>query len=228
ILSPVDLAKLDAPSTYINFDLLYRNGTKTNSRFPPIQALPRALAQVSAREPDKVYPQWPVSFLAPYGSVPYNDRHLLVDPEVIRFYSLIAASRANHRKISTFVQFRALDYGMENCSLALHIPEHGSESMEIARIGTTIDVWSLAVDFNKVDLRTLSHRTLPDRVSKVGTFTPKYNTTERLPSFTCKSGTYHAFLLTCPEGVDRESCWMDVTGTKEELVGIYMEQHQTI
>jgi hypothetical protein len=82
ILSPVDPAKLEAPSTYINFDLLYRNGTKTNAQFPPIQALPRALAQVSAREPDKVYPQWPVSYLAPYGSVPYNDRHLLVEPEV--------------------------------------------------------------------------------------------------------------------------------------------------
>jgi hypothetical protein len=82
VLFPVDPAKLETPSTYINFDLLYRNGTKTSSRFPPIQALPRALAQVSTREPDKVYPQWPVSFLAPYGSVPHNDRHLLVDPEV--------------------------------------------------------------------------------------------------------------------------------------------------
>jgi hypothetical protein len=81
-LSPVDPAKLEAPSTYINFDLLYRNGTKTSAQFPPIQALPRALAQVSAREPDMVYPQWPVSFLAPYGSVPYNDRRLLVDSEV--------------------------------------------------------------------------------------------------------------------------------------------------
>jgi hypothetical protein len=82
VLFPVDPAKLETPSTYINFDLLYRNGTKTSSQFPPIRALPRALAQVSSREPDKVYPQWPVSFLAPYGSVPQNDRRLLVDPEV--------------------------------------------------------------------------------------------------------------------------------------------------
>jgi hypothetical protein len=82
VLFPVESTKLDSPSTYINFDLLYRNGTKTSSRFPPIRALPRALAHVSSREPDKVYPQWPVSFLAPYGSVPHNDRHLLVDPEV--------------------------------------------------------------------------------------------------------------------------------------------------
>jgi hypothetical protein len=82
VLYPVDPAKLETPSTYINFDLLYRNGTKTSSQFPPIRALPRALAQVSSKEPDRVYPQWPVSFLAPYGSVPQNDRRLLVDPEV--------------------------------------------------------------------------------------------------------------------------------------------------
>jgi hypothetical protein len=82
ILFPVDPARLETPSTYINFDLLYRNGTKTSSRFPPIRALPRALAQVSSREPGRVFPQWPVSFLAPYGSVPQNDRRLLVDPEV--------------------------------------------------------------------------------------------------------------------------------------------------
>jgi len=210
VLFPADPAKLETPNTYINFDLLYRNGTKTNSQFPPIQGLPRALAQVSAAEPDKVYPQWPVSFLAAYGTVPYNDRRLLVDPE-----------------ISTFVQFRALDYGMENCSLALHIPEYGSEAMEITRVGSAIDVWSLAVD-GKVDLQTLSYRTLPRRIDKVGSFTPRYNATERLPSFACESGTYYAFLLACPQEVRKEDCWVDVTSTKEKPVGLYLVQEQTI
>ena len=107
---------------------------------------------------------------------------------------------------------------MENCSLALRIPEYGSDAMEIARVGSSIDVWSLAVDA-KVDLLRLSHRTLPRRVHKVGTFTPRYNTTEQLPSFTCKSGTYHAFLLACPQGTRKEDCWVDVTSTKEELIG---------
>lgn len=82
VLFPVDPAKLETASSYINFDLLYRNGTKTSSQFPPIRALPRALAHVSSSAPDRVYPQWPVSFLAPYGRVPQNDRRLLVDPEV--------------------------------------------------------------------------------------------------------------------------------------------------
>jgi len=211
VLFPVHPANLETASTYINFDLLYRNGTKTSFLFPPIRALPRALAQVSSREPDRVYPQWPTSFLAPYGRVPQNDRRLLVDPE-----------------ISTYVQFRVLDYGMENCSLALRIPEYGSDrAMEIERIGSTIDVWSLAVNA-KVDLLKLSYQILPHRIAKVGSFTPRYNVTEQLRSFACESGTYYTFLLTCPEGARKEDCWVDVTSTKEELVGLFMEQGQTI
>jgi len=137
---------------------------------------------------------------------------------------------------------------MENCSLVLRIPENGSDgAMDIARIGSTIDVWSLAVN-SKVDLFELSYHALPRRIDKVGSFTPRYNVTEQLPSFACESGTYYAFLLTCPEGARKEGCWVDVTGTKEELVGeclavslqlvalmscmpatgLFMEQRQTI
>ena len=110
---------------------------------------------------------------------------------------------------------------MENCSLALRIPAHGSDdgAMEIAHIGTTaVDVWSLAVDA-KVDLLKLSYNVLPRRIAKVGRFTARYNATEQLPSFACESGTYYAFLFTCPEGARKEDCWVDVTSTKEELVG---------
>lgn len=108
---------------------------------------------------------------------------------------------------------------MENCSLVLRIPEHGSDgAMEMAHIGSTIDVWKLAVSA-KVDLLKLSYNVLPRRIAKVGSFTPRNNATEQLPSFACESGTYHAFLFTCPEGAHKEDCWVDVTSTKEELVG---------
>jgi len=51
VLFPVHPANLETASTYINFDLLYRNGTKTSFLFPPIRALPRALAQVLLENP---------------------------------------------------------------------------------------------------------------------------------------------------------------------------------
>ena len=40
------------------------------------------LAQVSAAELKNVYLQWTVSFLAAYGTVPYNDLHLLIESKV--------------------------------------------------------------------------------------------------------------------------------------------------
>jgi hypothetical protein len=112
---------------------------------------------------------------------------------------------------------------MENCSLALRIPsfDHDdSVAVDIAHIGSssTIDVWALEVD-GKVDLRRLSFDTLPRRTSKVGAFTPRYNATERLPDFRCDSGTYYAFLLACPPGAGMEDCRVDMTSTKEELIG---------
>jgi hypothetical protein len=107
---------------------------------------------------------------------------------------------------------------MENCSLVLRIPDIDSDAMDVARVGSTIDVWTLEVD-SKVDLLKLCFKTLPRRVAKVGVFTPRYNTTEKLPSFTCPSGTYHAFLLTCSDGARKEDCSVDVTSTREELVG---------
>ena len=59
----------------------------------------------------------------------------------------------------------------------------------------------------KVDLWRLSFNTLPRRISKIGTFTPRYNNrTERLPGFRCESGTYHAFLQACPRGAAGKDC----------------------
>ena len=56
VITAVSTALDSFPSTYINFDLLYRLGAKMNSQFPQIQGRPRALARVSATEPDRVYP----------------------------------------------------------------------------------------------------------------------------------------------------------------------------
>jgi hypothetical protein len=75
-------------------DSLYRNGTKTNAQLPPIQG---ALAQVSATEPNKVHPQWLRSFLAAYGTVPCNDRRLLVEPEARGDFT--APSRCSHHSV---------------------------------------------------------------------------------------------------------------------------------
>ncbi|KAH9173228.1 hypothetical protein EDB89DRAFT_1960599 [Lactarius sanguifluus] len=58
-------------------------------------------------------------------------------------------------------------------------------------------------------------------IDKVSSFTPRCNTTELLPSSRCESGTYHAFLLACPQGARKEDCWVDVAGTKEKPIGVW-------
>ena len=78
--------------------------------------------------------------------------------------------------------------------------------MEITHVGSsTVEVWSLALD-DKVDLQGLSYRTLPCCIDKVDSFTPTYNATEQLSSFTCKIGYVSYFLWACPEGARKEDC----------------------
>jgi hypothetical protein len=87
------------------FDCIATEPRRTH-RFPRsklFQSLPRALAQVSTTaEPDQVYLQWPVSFLAlAYGTDPYNDYRLLVEPEVGPL--IITATQTNTHKFHFFL-----------------------------------------------------------------------------------------------------------------------------
>ncbi|KAH8991864.1 hypothetical protein EDB86DRAFT_2830606 [Lactarius hatsudake] len=58
-------------------------------------------------------------------------------------------------------------------------------------------------------------------IDKASSLTPRCNTTELLPSSICESGTYHGFLLACPQGARKEDCWMEVVGTKEKPIGVW-------
>ena len=83
---------METSTTYVNFDLLLRS-QRNQDEFRAAPPDPRSLLCActrSAAEPDKVYPQWPLSFLVAYLTVPYNGRYLLVEPEVGPFLALIA------------------------------------------------------------------------------------------------------------------------------------------
>ena len=114
-------------------------------------------------------------------------------------------------------------------------PSAVHSGIEIARI----DVWSLAVDNEDDPPQRLSHRTLLHQIKKVGSFTPRYNMMEQLPSFTSEAGTYHAFLMACPHGARKENCreadwFMDnialghILSATWLLLQDYLMQHQTI
>ena len=147
--------------------------------------MPCALAQMSVAQP---YPEWSVS----HGNFPYNDRRVLVEPEagmVSPFSALITTTDL----LTDFdlVQFRELDYETKKCFPDLRISEGGTETVVIARVGSTIDVRSLAAGA-KDNLRRFSelYSNLPCLID---------NPMGQLTNFRCESGMYHAFLLACSQ-----------------------------
>ncbi|KAI0056930.1 hypothetical protein BV25DRAFT_1995275 [Artomyces pyxidatus] len=207
---PASPSALEMPSTYISFDLLYDGTVQRNHTMPPIVNLPRTINQVSSLQPSTVFPQWPESWLTVYGIVPINNRRLWVSSD-----------------ISTIVQFRVLDYGMENCSLALTIPAagHGEAHLAVSELHEDkahLDVWALSAS-TKLDLQTLSWQTRPSRAAHIGRLSASYNQTHQLPSFSCRSGSYQTFELSCAGS----GCGIDVTALSQNDVGLYMLQYQT-
>ncbi|KAI0056951.1 hypothetical protein BV25DRAFT_1920588 [Artomyces pyxidatus] len=202
---------LEMPNMYINFDKLYNGTIQENRTFPPIVNIPRGMSQVSSAQPNKVFPQWPESWLTIYGSVPINSRRLWVSPEV-----------------STIVQFRVMDYGMENCSLVLTIPpaaENGTDILvsDLREDQARVDVWALSTS-KRLDPQTLTWKTCPTRAAHVGMLAASYNETHELPSFACRSGSYQAFELSCAGS----GCGLDITALNgQTAVGLYMRQYQT-
>ncbi|KAI0067446.1 hypothetical protein BV25DRAFT_1819784 [Artomyces pyxidatus] len=203
-LMPSADAPLELRSTYIGFDKLYSNGDSPPRTSPhaPIINLPRAISRVSSAEPSTVFDavQWHDSSITVNGVVPDNVRTFQVSPE-----------------ISTIVQFRAIDYGMENCTLTLALPAPHSD--------VQLDVWALSTS-TRLDVRTLSWKTRPPRTERVGHATNLIGEVTFTP-FQCSSGSYHTFEVSCATGGD---CAVDFTirGGGRDMTGLYVMQYQTV
>lgn len=112
-------------------------------------------------------------------------------------------------KVSTIVQFRAIDYGMENCSLALTPTSAGGSALA----DVDLDVWTLAdapqrpgrrLNAN-LDVRTLTWASRPPRKEHVGVLKVVGGETRM---FTCPSGSYHTLEITCA----MRGCDVDILG----------------
>lgn len=54
----------------------------------PIVNLPRAWAQVSRADPEKVFEMWPESWMSEHGLIPNDDRRFWVTNEVGVFFEM--------------------------------------------------------------------------------------------------------------------------------------------
>lgn len=78
---PMGIASLPYRSTYGRLDDLYFMKKQNSSIHSPIINIPRTLAQVSSRQPRKVFLQWPELWLEDYGNVPLAARSLIATAE---------------------------------------------------------------------------------------------------------------------------------------------------
>ncbi|KAH9054102.1 hypothetical protein EDB87DRAFT_1689658 [Lactarius vividus] len=133
--------------------------------------------------------------------------------------------------VSTVVQFRAIDYGMENCSLALALTPAAAEGA--AGVDVELDVWALAdaprrpgrrLNAN-LDVRTLTWASRPERKEHIGTLSVVGGTSGETRMFACPSGSYHTLEIAC---ATTRGCDIDILGVGHGESGIYVKQYQTL
>lgn len=132
-------------------------------------------------------------------------------------------------------QIRVADYNLDNCTLALTLPPDPSSNLALASQNRTLNIlpssgrialniWALETSTTEIDLTTLSGRTRPRRVEKLGTIVGEFGEEKRLvrsdesETFQCGgTGTLRAFEVVCADAGDEE-CALEFWQEQPETV----------
>ncbi|KAM5545841.1 hypothetical protein V8D89_000879 [Ganoderma adspersum] len=204
--------ELDFANPYHGLDTLYSSGQINSSKIGPIQNIPRVVAQVFPDRPKELAPVGEHDlFNKVFGTLSPHEKHLSVSPSV-----------------HTIAQVRALDFGMEECSLVIQLPGNGDriEGNEPFRFNqlSVFDVYRLNAP-KPLDVRKLSYSTKPPVKERVASLKLKGGEENLVTTFPCPWGTLHTFEVVCDESSD---CLLDIWSSQNTTYGIYMYQHQTI
>ncbi|KAJ6612725.1 hypothetical protein B0H10DRAFT_2222905 [Mycena sp. CBHHK59/15] len=166
-LSFRDMVQLRRPNQFLGLERV-----ETHPHAEPVLVYPNLLSQINRAEPDRAYGDDPDKFRAWGGFVPPEDRQFKVTP-----------------KISTIVEFQAIDYKMENCDLTLIMPPIVDSTRKARR--DVMNIWVLKLSY-RLDIKTLSWSTRPSRVRKLDSVSMAVpaNYTHR---FSCPLNSLHAF-----------------------------------
>ncbi|KAI0700813.1 hypothetical protein C8T65DRAFT_580024 [Cerioporus squamosus] len=205
-------SNLEYANPYIGLKELYESGKVNSSEIAPILMRPRVSAQVLVDEPDKLAPRGEHDYWhETWGMLSPNERYLHVTPNV-----------------HTIVQFRAIDFGMEDCHLVFTLPklgvpleDHASFSMHPS---SRFDVFRLVVE-RPINVKKLSYRTKPKVAEKVATLQARMDGDTLIHRFPCPWSSLHVFEVACAEGTE---CMVDTWSSQNTTYGVNMYQHQTI
>ncbi|KAG9221717.1 hypothetical protein CCMSSC00406_0005630 [Pleurotus cornucopiae] len=188
IVTYKDIQSLRRPSQFIRFDEIKRPSPPVHKEF---NNYPILMTQVDAAQKDKVFEDDVKRYMTTIGTISPRDRRVLITDT-----------------ISTVVQFRAIDYGMERCELHLALPSldsallSGNQTMALSvhRLNTTIPL----------DVSTLSHTSKPIRMTKVGDVHLSSKLGEVWQrSFSCKTEEVLSFELTCSPETTTKGCHIE-------------------
>ncbi|KAK0486109.1 hypothetical protein IW261DRAFT_1453804 [Armillaria novae-zelandiae] len=194
--------------SYANLGRLYSNTSLQRTEHHPIISHARSFAQVSNASPDEVVPSHRnTMLLTSNGFAPLFERRLVVNNE-----------------LSTIAQFRVLDFGMENCTVAIATPSHSAYIDVMFGDAVSLDVWSIPHATRKLNMKSVSYSSLSATRSFLGSLLVSPEGLSQTPAFNCGSGSYHTFEINC----SHPGCSVDIVGTGDKASGLFMRQYQTI
>ena len=122
-------------------------------------------------------------------------------------------------QIHTVVQFRAIDFGMEDCHPVLTLPPAGVPLEQGASFAmhpaSRFDVFRLGTD-KPIDIKKLSYRTKPKVAEKVATLEARVNGDTLMHRFPCAWSSLHTFEVACAEGSE---CLLDTWSSQNTTYG---------
>ncbi|KAI9461087.1 hypothetical protein HD554DRAFT_2028382 [Boletus coccyginus] len=180
---------LRRPNQYIGFDEIQRPTPPVSRQ---LTTYPILLSLVDAASPDTVFEDDFAKGMFHSGTITPDDR-----------------------RVSTIIQFRAIDWGMEICELHVDLPESfGQEghsgSLALYRIDSTIPL----------DTSSLSYNTRPRRIAKLGNI-PFGNVTWHR-KFNCATDEVLSFELSCLPLVESggdSNCFVEWVQIKDAVPG---------
>ncbi|THH21391.1 hypothetical protein EW146_g149 [Bondarzewia mesenterica] len=201
-LTREDIQHLRRPSQFIGLENVRRPSPPVAKQF---DNYPILLSQVDQAEESKVFDNEQRRYMSHAGTISPEYGRVLVN-----------------RTISTIIQFRAIDFGMETCELRVLLPSSITKSPilpgqgEKGEIGETLSLHRLNAS-TPLNVRTLSYRTRPPPVSKVADIrlSPENNTSWHR-KFSCASEQVLTFELACSSISQGDDCNLQWWQNKED------------
>lgn len=220
--SSKSLDDLEIRSSYIHLDDLWKNKNFPRIKHERIINHARGIYQVSSAKPNSVIPVYSDIRLANVGMAPVYTRRLLVDSQVRTVVVQCSSCSLNRLYIcqtSSMVQFRVMDFGMENCTLAIAVPSMNKTNDVIISgndAKASIDIWMLPPMTKRLDFRTLTWANKPSRTTHFYSLPVEYGETSETPAFHCSSLSHQTFEITCAT----PGCHIDIIGRGSHSSGM--------